>query len=844
MKKIIILFFLLFISLFSQTPIWEAAGNLGTLNSSYYSRSNIINARDTLFVISDNNAGTGGGYLWRYSFIANTWSNPVNTGFGFSSYPTLNPSILFTKNNVLYNYYGSDDYNVYIRGFRTNHSLFVSALGAANKVYLRPIITGSLFKDSLIFFTAGYGYSGFDNVYLTKYDSLSNTWSYQAIPELYQHNSPYSRDNQVVLGSFYIKDTLYVTTQIDSSDILIDRFPLKVWKRDPATYTWTNIKSFTNILSNPVIQQYDNSTVYFLLSGRKDSTIRVWNEGIWKFDGDTWVRYTHPVDTTFYSSMYVSDYGEIFVGTSSKYNSTQNYIWRYINGIWQNGGRIEYSTGLYLGNGNIIRYNGYIFCMPSLDQYGVYSKSYSEQGGNRVFRTDDFDAIKITSPTTEGNVYLSNSTYSLGYMSTHPCTLSVYFSSDNGINWSSEGTTIATAGNNVYDFTIPTVSSTLCLLKITTTSILGNTLVDSTKKFTVYSSGTISITSVSPSSGNTGSVIDIVFNSVNVDSVNIYYSPISSFDLEYLISKVIVANIPDEIIETTYHWALTVDVYGSFYIKVEEYRDTIIYSIPQVTVKGLGTRAGAGNGYLCQSHSNVGTFLESYTKFDVSCGWTQPPHQYITTWIIGDGNNMSITRYTNTYNHPYTGAHYTKYADIVVGANSFNPASPYFYTNMGTSINVDGRRYHISASGKYHYLYCDDLINGIDSMLIADISPLYIEYYGSWGFGTTFLNETASLMEYDIDIGSLISNAPYENPIEWETINPVGFKKAIIIGNTGGYLNTYYFIPIFYPNSSSPLVYDTWGVDDGSKIEVTSVRTYFRGIHPKIWKYGHRDGKP
>ena len=837
MKKFL-LSLLLASALFAQTPTWEAAGTLGTANNALYARSNLIEVRDTLFVISDNNGGgSGSSYLWQYDLTSNAWDNLVNPGFGFSSYPALNPSILFTKNNVLYNYYGVDNYNVYIRGYRANHSTFTSAYAGVDRVYLRPIIVNSLFKDSLMFFTAGYGYSTtYAHLYFNKYDSLSNAWSYQEVPDLYQHDSPYSKDNQVVLGSFYIKDTLYVTTQIDSQDVLINRFPLKIWKRNPVTFAWTNTRSFTSILNNPVIQQKNDSTVYFLLSGRKDSTGRVWNEGVWKFDGDTWTRYTHPVDTTFYTSLYVSDYNEIFAGTSSRYSSDQNYIWRYTYGAWQNGGRIEYSTGLYLGNGNIIRYGDYVFVTPLFDQYGLYSRTYIEQGGDRVYRTDGFDALRVTSPVLAGEVYYEGQTYHLGYTSTHVCTTTVSYSTDGGANWNVQGTDIAVAGANIYDYTIPAIQSNNFYLKITATSLLGGTIADSSKRFETLGSKQITITDVSPTSGVTGDTIDISISTTNLDSVKFYYSTSSSFTTQTYIGKMGIDNILNTIIDTVYRWALTFRVMGSLYIKAEEDRDTTIYTYSTIPLHNLGSRTGAGNGYICQTNTNSGTFLESFTLYDPSCGWSTPAHTYITSEIKGDGAGFNISKTSAAFNWPYTSATFTKYADIDVAGEDYSPAGLYFYNNIGTSIIVDGRLYYIIASGINHYLMCNDLINNVDGILVSDISPYYANYY-NLTFGTSFLNATAIMMEYNINIDSLITNAPYASIIDWETLNAPTFKKAIIVGNTSGYLNTYYFLPLPFPNSSVPLVYDTYGAGGGeSPIVIHSNRNFFRGIDPKIIK--------
>ena len=141
-----------------------------------------------------------------------------------------------------------------------------------------------------------------------------------------------------------------------------------------------------------------------------------------------------------------------------------------------------------------------------------------------------------------------------------------------------------------------------------------------------------------------------------------------------------------------------------------------------------------------------------------------------------------------------------------------------FYT-YDTTVTYMGRLYYVANQT----LYTNDLLNGIDSIVVTDLSALYVSS-PAWTEGDEYLQI------YNVQ-RSKISGQYLALTTDFESLNDPGFTPKIFVGETGFPASIMSVEALSYPNNANP-------ASDVQKILTGAAfnRFFFRGIDPKIRK--------
>jgi hypothetical protein len=317
-----------------------------------------------------------------------------------------------------------------------------------------------------------------------------------------------------------------------------------------------------------------------------------------------------------------------------------------------------------------------------------------------------------------------------------------------------------------------------------------------------------------------GDTLHVNVESMFVDNLWLYWSNDST--LWHFIDSTVVDTVNMQYKDTTnYVWTLTGAESGpEIWIKVEEQADTNIYVFDKNYIQ-LGEGLPLGNLF-CQTASGTG-FVEQFVLYDPSCGWSSVEHRYYT----GTLNDLAESR-SWTYNPcPWPWTDTTCVFEratpvwIVDGVDTTETYMDTFYGVPSTTVTYKNRVYFVADST----LYCNDLVNGIDSIFISDLSYLY-----ELPAGESWYDGYEKLQMYQVQ-RSKISGDTLDTNTDWESLNDEGFEPKLLVGTTQSPYSTIAITALGYPADLNPAS-DTEKILTGAFFR----RFYFRGIHPKIEK--------
>jgi hypothetical protein len=277
---------------------------------------------------------------------------------------------------------------------------------------------------------------------------------------------------------------------------------------------------------------------------------------------------------------------------------------------------------------------------------------------------------------------------------------------------------------------------------------------------------------------------------------------------------------------------------GDLWFKVIESKDTSQF-IETPTVTRIGNRGGS---QVCWSPYNYDAIEVRGIK-DLGCGWVSNITYFLTSSTLRIQNEIppyaqSLDSDCPPSARPCNEADVPRYAFTYVDTladdttNSFFPDQSY-YTNTGNANNeviYNGRRYYIYSED----IYYDDLVNGRDTVFYIDLDQFYNPPY--WSSSSVQMTEPyLTLMEY----------ATPTVPVEYNGTE--GLTAAMddqylldtavfIIHEPVSFQASWYFYPEFEEPNSTSITYDLYQNTGALK----DIRNYFRGVHPKILKYGVR----
>lgn len=341
----------------------------------------------------------------------------------------------------------------------------------------------------------------------------------------------------------------------------------------------------------------------------------------------------------------------------------------------------------------------------------------------------------------------------------------------------------------------------------------------------------------------TGDTLSVFVETIYVDSLNLFWSKDSI--VWFFISPFSVDTVNGSFKDTTIAlWEVPYEVSGIIHVRATEVRDTSRFFVDD-------TLKSAGNHHqnLFCLYDEGGDINRRATRFDPSCGWSQPNWSYFLNLMREklDEPELGYVRTQNDCPHPYTALTCVtpKEPQYVIryGGDSIFVSAP---SVEATQFIYKSRRYFVSGE----LVRVEDLINNVTQTLIDftglyQSTPVLIGYYnkplkafqqyadGDYSIDDQtyyFINHTA--LAYDDALHQRLLDSL------GQTFGNYDEGYVLVAGNVASTESVHY--ASLYPEAINVFSFsqdDYSLVDGGGGI---SRRDWFRGIHPKIWKNGVR----
>ncbi len=424
--------------------------------------------------------------------------------------------------------------------------------------------------------------------------------------------------------------------------------------------------------------------------------------------------------------------------------------------------------------------------------------------------------------------------------------------------------------NSFYDFISPdTLSPGTHTLTLDIVRYFGVEATD-VLIFNNFENKLLEILSVSPTTTtfrpSDSTNIFITIESHDIDSVSLFFSEDSSLGWG--------ESVQEWGITSTGYFDTTVVVWkvaniskaDSIYFRVLENRDTSIYILPDADVSEVRVWHGGGICYTPITESNP--YVRGF-YYDPSCGWAVMNTTGIKViWTRRDEIISTSTSFNIDSPVPLSLqiASFTTSTELrwIYENGSLLDAEPAPFASLLESYGYAGSLPFIWGNYKYYdfnnIIYVDDLLNGVDSLV-------YLEY-GNLSSAEGYVPQTWKLkyMHFGAEIyktGLGSDKVPedyitglgvnFESPITEERVRFIQDSLAFTQGGGRDY-NTWF---VLYTESgigngsirtfktlppapdSTPLGEDAISISGSGYI---AIKDKFRGVHPKIWKYGKESG--
>jgi hypothetical protein len=270
---------------------------------------------------------------------------------------------------------------------------------------------------------------------------------------------------------------------------------------------------------------------------------------------------------------------------------------------------------------------------------------------------------------------------------------------------------------------------------------------------------------------------------------------------------------------TTYSWTIPLTLHGdSIWIRVREgERDTALYVFNQGIVK---SRSSLGPTVICVMDAG-GNLIERLWDIDLSCGFTSNPWQSRTNYITADGYWRSNEQQScGDTNCEADGDRFRlPRVFLVDGLDTTAMYMSEFYGSVATTATYKLREYFINGDS----LYMNDLRNSIDSIFVANLTPI---------LNAGWTSVSTRMQVYNVRWDSL-SNKVLPIDTTFENLNSASFTPLLILNSTlFPYTTAVMELLDYPPDATTPLAEDT----ELSFTCIISQRNLFRGIHPKAEK--------
>jgi hypothetical protein len=416
--------------------------------------------------------------------------------------------------------------------------------------------------------------------------------------------------------------------------------------------------------------------------------------------------------------------------------------------------------------------------------------------------------LVLNSPNT-GDYYIIPNTVPItwvGKAGSNP-EVDIEYSTNGGTNWTSLATGVTSPYN--WDFSSLGINTDFAKVKIILDGYeaeSGNFSIRAQDKYIIIQSP-LSLNQII-----VGSPVNIQLEAFNIDSVRLEWS--SNQTNWNVITSGIEAG--EGLTNPSYNWTIPSGITSPFWLKAVEDGDTVIYVYNKELTR-IGTTMPP-NPQICW-HGHEDRPVQSYLSYDQGCGWVNGlNHTLVITEIIDDGTYSRTFITCDGVCGDEAGANIDM-TFVTVGAQQYTINQ--FYT-FGQSVTYKGRKYYTGSAT----LWMDDLINDIDSIFVADLSPYIDNFDGSYHTG--WIGTPSLLQLYHVQKGKIRGNT-YPPDQVFEDLNDSWFKPKILIGGSyfghGGLL-VYSIDALPAPNTLTP-------EEDIVELSGGVYRNYFRGIVPR-----------
>jgi hypothetical protein len=627
---------------------------------------------------------------------------------------------IFYTNNLLYGFYQgltyngsyfltSGQFNSY--NFSTSANNILANLGGTYFSNFNCLDNTAVIGDTIytVMLNTAYAYP-FSND-LVKYSFSSNTWSPNsysggvAIPSF--DNQPGRVGQSIVTGVFNLGDTLYAVSSYGYGNLA---YPLiygeydttaTVWKRNPTTYVWDSLKTFSHagiLLSGQTL----NNSEYLLFTSNDSSNS---NAGVWKFDGNTFTKLPKPPSQYRVVGFYVANDNKLWESVANSAVADSNKIYYYNGGGWDTG-QVVYSSSEsnnILIN-NITYNNNTLFLNTRILVAGTFGVG-----------------AEYTSAYDTNYYYMSVLSPSAGYYSVGDTNKVIIYKN---FTASADTDKVYVSYSGTYIYKTSMVGDTVNIVFDSTSNNATIKVVDNYTGSVAYSQSFVIIPgkylllqSASAYSSISKQQATLNILSKNVTSVNIYMNGDTTSTFKYYLGT---ANLGFTSLQSAIVTVPLTNFIINPYFKVVENKDTTVYGISRVVVSETGLLAGAGGlATICYGFAYHGLGISWLN--DAGCGWVNNITKYFAAVTLNVAGNGVLTANGSATAYPFP---YTGMPDYRSGAASsyapFSIASPFYY---------NGREFWFQTVSaifvSYYQLWMKDLINNVSYPIATTVGASY-----------------------------------------------------------------------------------------------------------------------
>lgn len=319
---------------------------------------------------------------------------------------------------------------------------------------------------------------------------------------------------------------------------------------------------------------------------------------------------------------------------------------------------------------------------------------------------------------------------------------------------------------------------------------------------------------------NTSSAnVPIKFSSYYIDSIKVFYRTNATDTWKYLYKVHIANKLIETTTDTSFNLPNTRD-FGKLYVRLEEDKDTTKYGLQLTNLLNVNLAPSVNGGTKWWGWE--GSTIVS--NQDYTSGWVASyknrVHTTVNVALTPLGNNWTpgVTIDTTTTTH----ANPIAYDEIWANAHKITGTLPTFIIHKNRRYTFTG-----NASTNTCIITMEDLINNISYQVFS---------YPGTGSPTFDFDNMAFKVTADSN-GFMLYNSYNSSQ---------GFRKLDTLTQT--YTTVYYNMLVGNSNAMlfgglpEPPLGFAWAEFNFTGGNITVISNRFRGIHPKIWKYGQADG--